>query len=114
MKKSKLKEIESKINNSKYAKLNMSSMVRNNMIEYGKDVNEDRALSDFRDGFKPAQRRLLASMCDLHAFAGSMSYKSARITGDSMGKYHPHSDSYGVLAGMATSYCPIVFGKGNL
>lgn len=115
MKKSKkLKEIESKLKNkTNYTTQIMSDMVRKNMIEYGKDVIEDRALSDYRDGFKPSQRRLLASMCDLHAYSGSMTYKSARITGDTMGKYHPHSETYGVLVGMATSYCPIVFGKGN-
>ena len=108
----KLKEIEEKIN-SKYSTIVMSDMVRSNMLEYGKDVIEDRALLDYRDGFKPSQRRLLASMCDLRAYANSITYKSARITGDSMGKYHPHSDSYGVLANMVTSYCPIVYGKGN-
>lgn len=110
--KTKLKELLVKIN-SKCTTQIMSDMVRKNMIEYGKDVIEDRALLDYRDGFKPVQRRLLASMCDLRAYAGSMTYKSARITGDCMGKYHPHSDGYGALVTMATSYCPVVFGKGN-
>ena len=94
--KTKLKELLVKIN-SKCTTQIMSDMVRKNMTEYGKDVIEDRALLDYRDGFKPVQRRLLASMCDLRAYAGSMTYKSARITGDCMGKYHPHSDGYGAL-----------------
>ena len=71
--KTKLKELLVKIN-SKCTTQIMSDMVRKNMIEYGKDVIEDRALLDYRDGFKPVQRRLLASMCALRAYAGICSY----------------------------------------
>jgi len=99
--------------NSAFTKQVMAKVVHKNMIEYGRDVIEDRALPDFRDGFKPAQRRLVWAMCELKATVGNPTVKCARITGDAMGKYHPHSDAYGSLVTLATDYCPVVFGKGN-
>lgn len=99
--------------NSAYTKQVMARVVHKNMIEYGRDVIEDRALPDFRDGFKPAQRRLVWAMCELKATVGNPTVKCARITGDAMGKYHPHSDAYGSLVTLATDYCPVVYGKGN-
>jgi DNA gyrase/topoisomerase IV subunit A len=106
------KEVPVKIN-SKFTTQIMNDVVKKNMFEYGIDVIEDRALQDFRDGFKPVQRRLIQSMCDLHAYSTSSTLKCARITGDAMGKYHPHSSGYGALTTLATDYCPIVYGQGN-
>ena len=63
-------------------------LLKKNMYDYGMDVISDRALSDYRDGLKPAQRRLLKTAEDLHATWNNKTVKSARITGDCMGKYH--------------------------
>lgn len=89
------------------------SLLKKNIYDYGMDVISDRALSDFRDGLKPAQRRLLKAAEDLHATWQNKTVKSARITGDCMGKYHPHSAAYGSLATMATCEYPIIHGQGN-
>lgn len=88
-------------------------LLEKNIYDYGIDVISDRALSDFRDGLKPAQRRLLWTANDLHATWNNKTVKSARITGDAMGKYHPHGDSYGSLVTMATCEYPIIHGQGN-
>lgn len=89
------------------------SLLKKNIYDYGMDVISDRALSDYRDGLKPAQRRLLKAAEDLHATWNNKTVKSARITGDCMGKYHPHSAAYGSLATMATCEYPIIHGQGN-
>lgn len=88
-------------------------LLKKNMYDYGMDVISDRALSDYRDGLKPAQRRLLKTAEDLHATWNNKTVKSARITGDCMGKYHPHSSAYGSLATMVTCEYPIFHGQGN-
>ena len=93
--------------------LNATELTSKNMYEYGISVIEDRAIPDFRDGLKPVQRRLLRTADDLHAYANTKTIKSARITGDCMGRYSPHADSYGALVTMVnTEYAPI-FGQGN-
>ena len=74
---------------------------------------EDRALADYRDGLKPAQRRLMWTAKELKATWDNKTVKSARITGDCMGKYHPHGSAYGSLVTMATSEYPIIHGQGN-
>lgn len=88
-------------------------MLHKNMKIYGLDVLEDRALSDFRDGLKPAQRRLIWTANDLKATWNNKTVKSARITGDCMGKYHPHGTAYGSLVTLATSEYPLIYGQGN-
>lgn len=88
-------------------------LLKKNMYEYGIDVLSDRSLSDFRDGLKPAQRRLLTTAVGLKAFWNSRTIKSARITGDCMGKFHPHSSAYGSLANMVTCEYPLFYGQGN-
>lgn len=88
-------------------------LLKKNMYDYGMDVISDRALSDFRDGLKPAQRRLLKTAEDLKAYWQNKTVKSARITGDAMGKYHPHSSAYGSLATMVTCEYPLFYGQGN-
>ena len=93
--------------------LNAKELTSKNMYEYGISVIEDRAIPDYRDGLKPVQRRLLRTADDLHAYANTKTIKSARITGDCMGRYSPHADSYGALVTMVnTEYAPI-FGQGN-
>ena len=77
-----------------------------------------RALPDVRDGLKPVQRRVLYSMIELGNGPDKPHRKSARIVGDTMGKYHPHGDSsiYGALVNMAQDWnmrYPLVDGHGN-
>ena len=87
-------------------------------IDYAMSVIISRALPDVRDGLKPVQRRVLYDMNELHANHDRPTYKSARICGDTMGKYHPHGDSsiYDTLVVMAQDFKrmqPVVHGQGN-
>ena len=87
-------------------------------IDYAMSVIASRALPDVRDGLKPVQRRVLFSMSELHNDYDKPHRKSARIVGDTMGKYHPHGDSsiYGALVNMAQEWStryPLVDGHGN-
>ena len=88
-------------------------LLNKNIYDYGIDILEDRVLADFRDGFKPAQRRILWSARDLKAYADAKTVKSARICGDCMGKYHPHSSAYGSLVTLVNSDYPVLQGQGN-
>lgn len=71
--------------------------------EYGTHVVEQRALPDYRDGLKPVHRMILWAMYKLGAHSTSSFVKGARVVGDTIGKYHPHSDAsvYDALVGMA-------------
>ena len=87
-------------------------------IDYAMSVIAARALPDVRDGLKPVQRRVLYSMVELNNGPDKPHRKSARIVGDTMGKYHPHGDSsiYGALVNMAQEWSmryPLVDGHGN-
>ena len=87
-------------------------------IDYAMSVIAARALPDVRDGLKPVQRRVLYSMIELNNGPDKPHRKSARIVGDTMGKYHPHGDSsiYGALVNMAQDWnfrYPLVDGHGN-
>ncbi|MBQ7765407.1 MAG: DNA gyrase subunit A [Lachnospiraceae bacterium] len=87
-------------------------------IDYAMSVIAARALPDVRDGLKPVQRRVLYSMEELGNRPDKPHRKSARIVGDTMGKYHPHGDSsiYGALVNMAQEWStryPLVDGHGN-
>lgn len=87
-------------------------------INYAMSVIASRALPDVRDGLKPVQRRVLYSMIELNNGPDKPHRKSARIVGDTMGKYHPHGDSsiYGALVNMAQDWStryPLVDGHGN-
>nr|MCR4648916.1 DNA gyrase subunit A [Lachnospiraceae bacterium] len=87
-------------------------------IDYAMSVIAARALPDVRDGLKPVQRRVLYSMVELNNGPDKPHRKSARIVGDTMGKYHPHGDSsiYGALVNMAQEWsmrAPLVDGHGN-
>ena len=87
-------------------------------IDYSMSVIASRALPDVRDGLKPVQRRVLYSMIELNNGPDKPHRKSARIVGDTMGKYHPHGDSsiYGALVNIAQDWStryPLVDGHGN-
>ena len=87
-------------------------------IDYAMSTIVSRAIPDIRDGLKPVQRRLLYSMDDLGASPSAAYRKSARVVGDTMGKYHPHGDSalYDALVRMAQPFSlryPLVDGQGN-
>ena len=87
-------------------------------IDYAMSVIAARALPDVRDGLKPVQRRVLYSMLELGNTPDKPHRKSARIVGDTMGKYHPHGDSsiYGALVNMAQEWSMrnvLVDGHGN-
>ena len=62
-------------------------------LDYAMSVIVSRALPDSRDGLKPVHRRILWGMYDLGARPDRPTMKSARVTGEGMGKYHPHGDS---------------------
>ena len=87
-------------------------------IDYAMSVIVARALPDVRDGLKPVQRRILYSMTELNNGPDKPHRKSARIVGDTMGKYHPHGDSsiYMAMVNMAQPWSmryPLVDGHGN-
>jgi DNA gyrase subunit A len=92
--------------------------VQTDYLVYAMSVIVARALPDVRDGLKPVHRRLLYSMDELGLHTGSATKKSARIVGDTMGKYHPHGDAalYDALVRMAQDFSlryPVVHGQGN-
>ena len=92
--------------------------MKQSFIEYSMSVITARALPDVRDGLKPVQRRVLYDMYELGIRYDRPYRKSARIVGDTMGKYHPHGDSsiYGALVNMAQEWntrYPLVDGHGN-
>jgi DNA gyrase subunit A len=92
--------------------------VKNDYLNYAMSVIVARALPDVRDGLKPVHRRLLFSMGELGLHPNSATKKSARIVGDTMGKYHPHGDLslYDALVRMAQDFSlryPLVHGQGN-
>lgn len=87
-------------------------------LDYAMSVIVSRALPDVRDGLKPVHRRILYGMNELGLDWNKKYVKSARVTGDVMGKYHPHGDSaiYDALARMAQDWSlrmPLIDGQGN-
>ena len=77
-----------------------------NYLPYAVEVAKDRALPDVRDGLKPVHRRILYGSYLLKAFPDRPYYKSARIVGDVLGKFHPHGDSsvYDAMVLMALDF----------
>ena len=95
-----------------------SDIMQKSYIDYAMSVIVSRALPDVRDGLKPVQRRTLYDMYELGIRYDRPYRKSARIVGDTMGKYHPHGDSsiYGSLVVLAQDFkmgVPLVDGHGN-
>ncbi len=98
--------------------VDLQKTMETSYIDYAMSVIASRALPDVRDGLKPVQRRVLYSMIELNNGPDKPHRKSARIVGDTMGKYHPHGDSsiYGALVNMAQPWSfryPLVDGHGN-
>lgn len=95
-----------------------SELMQKSYIDYAMSVIIARALPDVRDGLKPVQRRTLYDMLELGTYYDRPYRKSARIVGDTMGKFHPHGDSsiYDALVVMAQDFkkeVPLVDGHGN-
>ena len=95
-----------------------SDVMKKSFVDYAMSVIIARALPDVRDGLKPVQRRVLYDMNELGLKYDKPHRKSARIVGDTMGKYHPHGDSsiYEALVVMTQSFkkgMPLVDGHGN-
>ena len=102
----------------KIHEVDLKKTMEESYIDYAMSVIAARALPDVRDGLKPVQRRVLYSMIELNNGPDKPHRKSARIVGDTMGKYHPHGDSsiYGTLVNMAQDWSmryPLVDGHGN-
>ncbi|MDH4346915.1 MAG: DNA gyrase subunit A, partial [Thermoleophilia bacterium] len=92
--------------------------MRSSYLDYAMSVIVGRALPDVRDGLKPVHRRVLFGMHEAGMQPNRPYVKSARVVGDVMGKYHPHTDTaiYDTLVRMAQSFSlryPLVDGQGN-
>ena len=102
----------------KIIKTEYSEVMQKSFIDYAMSVIIARALPDARDGLKPVQRRVLYDMHELGIRYDRPYRKSARIVGDTMGKYHPHGDSsiYDALVVMTKDFkkgIPLIDGHGN-
>ena len=109
----KTKDFEENIIRTEY-----SEVMQKSYIDYAMSVIVARALPDVRDGLKPVQRRTLYDMHELGIRYDKPYRKSARIVGDTMGKYHPHGDSsiYDALVVMTQEFkkgLPLIDGHGN-
>lgn len=98
--------------------LHFEKEIQKSFLDYAMSVIVARALPDVRDGLKPVQRRIIYGMNDLGATSSVAHKKSARITGDVMGRFHPHGDSsiYEALVRMAQDFSyryMLVDGHGN-
>ena len=89
----------------------LGTLTEDNLRIYGEEVNLDRAVPDFRDGLKPVTRRTLWA---LHGMGNQM-VKTARLGGDTVGRYHPHGEAsvYGAIATQVASPAPPIDGVGN-
>ena len=109
---------EENIHDRSVKPVNMAKEVKKAFLDYAMSVIVARALPDVRDGLKPVHRRIIHTMNELGVQAGKAYKKSARIVGDTMGKYHPHGDSaiYEALVRLAQDFScryPLVDGHGN-
>lgn len=98
--------------------INLEDELRNAYLDYSMSVIVNRALPDARDGLKPVQRRILVAMRELNLMPGRAHRKSAKITGDVTGNYHPHGTAavYETMVRMAQDFSlryPLVDGQGN-
>lgn len=102
----------------KIISVDIQEEMKKSYIDYAMSVIIARALPDVRDGLKPVHRRILYAMSELGLWSDKPYRKSARIVGDTMGKYHPHGDSsiYDAMVRMAQEFStryPLVDGQGN-
>ena len=99
--------------------INIEEQMKSAYIDYSMSVIVSRALPDVRDGLKPVHRRILYDMsAELNLYSDKPTRKSARIVGDVLGKFHPHSDSsvYDAMVRLAQEWSmryPLVDGQGN-
>ena len=98
--------------------LPLEEEIKHSYLDYAMSVIVGRALPDARDGLKPVQRRVLYSMLGLGLRHNQPYKKSARVVGETMGKYHPHGDSaiYDTMTRLAQDFSmryPLVDGQGN-
>lgn len=105
-------------NNDKILDVEIVSKMKTSYLDYAMSVIVARALPDVRDGLKPVHRRILHAMNELNLSPNAAHKKSARIVGDTMGKYHPHGDTaiYDALVRMGQSFSmryPLIDGHGN-
>jgi|SRR3989344_3533687 len=96
----------------------ISEEMRKAYLDYAMSVIVSRAIPSVEDGLKPVQRRILYAMHQMGLKPGSQTKKSARIVGDTMGKFHPHGDMaiYDALVRMTQDFSlryPLVYGQGN-
>ena len=99
-------------------KVSIKNEMEKSYLDYAMSVIVGRALPDARDGLKPVHRRVLYAMKEMGSGSRSAYKKSARIVGDTMGKYHPHGDQsiYDTMVRMAQDFSlryPLVDGQGN-
>ncbi len=112
------KKVKEKVSEEVIIKTEFSDEMKKSYIDYAMSVIVARALPDVRDGLKPVQRRTLYDMYELNNRYDRPHLKSARIVGDTMGKYHPHGDSsiYDCLVNMSQDFkkgMALVDGHGN-
>ncbi len=105
-------------NNGKVTLLPLEEVMHSSMMPYAEYVILERALPRVEDGLKPVQRRILYTMMELGLTPDKPHRKSARIVGDTLGKYHPHGDTsvYDAMVRMAQDFnmqAPLVDGHGN-
>ena len=99
-------------------KIDIDKEMQQAYLDYAMSVIVSRALPDARDGLKPVHRRILYAMYDMGLRPNTSHKKSARVVGEVLGKYHPHSDTavYDAMARMAQDFSmryPLVDGQGN-
>ena len=98
--------------------ISIEDSIKTSYLDYSMSVIIGRALPDARDGLKPVHRRILYAMNELNLSSRAPYKKSARIVGDTIGKYHPHGDNavYDALVRMAQPFSmriPLIDGQGN-
>ena len=98
--------------------VSLEEEMRRSYLDYAMSVIVGRALPDVRDGLKPVHRRILYGMNELGNFWNRPYKKSARVSGDVMGKYHPHGDAaiYDTMVRMAQPFSLrylLIDGQGN-
>ena len=98
--------------------VNIDDEMRRSYLDYAMSVIIGRALPDVRDGLKPVHRRVLWAMHELGNSYNKAYKKSARVVGDTIGKYHPHGDTavYDTVVRLAQDFSlryPLVDGQGN-
>ncbi|TSC96490.1 MAG: DNA gyrase subunit A [Parcubacteria group bacterium Athens0714_26] len=109
---------ENEIKISRVEDREITTELKESYLDYAMSVIVTRALPDVRDGLKPVQRRILWAMWDMGLGSGAKFMKSARVVGETLGKYHPHGDIavYDAMVRMAQDFSlryPLIKGQGN-